>query len=135
MMFVGDLKPGDNAKFTVIRDKQSREISVRIEARTDQVASDNKKLWPGVSVVPLNDQIKQTLELDKNAKGLFVSQVISGSPADIVGLRQGDRITAINGQNINDIASFYKALRDKPAELWFSIVRGESTLETLKFKR
>ena len=135
MMFVGDLKPGDNAKFMVIRDKQSREISVRIEARTDQVASDNKKLWPGVTVVPLNDQIKQTLELDKNAKGLFVSQVISGSPADIVGLRQGDRITAINGQNINDIASFYKALRDKPAELWFSIVRGESTLETLKFKR
>jgi len=134
-MIVGDLKPGDNAKFTVIRDKQQREISVRIETRTDQVASDNKKLWPGVSVVPLNDQIKQTLELDKNAKGLFVAQVISGSPADIVGLRQGDRITAINGQNINDIASFYKALRDKPAELWFGIERGESTLETLKFKR
>jgi len=134
-MIVGDLKPGDNAKFTVIRDKQQREISVRIETRTDQVASDNKKLWPGVSVVPLNEQIKQTLELDKDAKGLFVAQVISGSPADIVGLRQGDRITAINGQNINDIASFYKALRDKPAELWFGIIRGESTLETLKFKR
>jgi Do/DeqQ family serine protease len=134
-MIVGDLKPGDNAKFTVIRDKQQREINVRIETRTDQVASDNKKLWPGVAVVPLNDQIRQTLNLEKDAKGLFVAQVISGSPADIVGLRQGDRITAINGQNISDIASFYKALRDKPAELWFGLIRGESTLETLKFKR
>ena len=134
-MIVGDLKPGDNATFTVIRDRQQKEIRVRIETRTDQVASDNKKLWPGVAVVPLNDQIRQTLDLAKDAKGLFVAQVISGSPADIVGLRQGDRITAINGQNIGDISAFYKALRDKPAELWFGLIRGDSTLETLKFKR
>ncbi|MCL1958207.1 MAG: Do family serine endopeptidase [Spirochaetes bacterium] len=135
-MIVGDLKPGDNAKFTVIRDKQTKEIQVRIETRTDQVASDNKKLWPGVAVVPLNDQIRQSLELDKDAKGLFVVQVISGSPADIVGLKQGDRITAINGTAINDIAAFYKVLREKTnEELWFGITRNDSTLESLKFKR
>jgi len=135
-MIVGDLKPGDNAKFTVIRDKQVKEIQVRIEVRTDQVASDNKKLWPGVTVVPLNDQIRQSMELDKDAKGLFVAQVISGSPADIVGLRQGDRITAINGTAVNDIAAFYKVLREKATdELWFGFIRSESTMESLKFKR
>ena len=135
-MIVGDLKPGDNAKFTVIRDKQTKEIQVRIEVRTDQVASDNKKLWPGVAVVPLNDQIRQSLELDKDAKGLFVAQVISGSPADIVGLKQGDRITAINGTAVNDIAAFYKVLREKTnEELWFGITRNDSALESLKFKR
>jgi Do/DeqQ family serine protease len=135
-MIVGDLKPGDNATFTVIRDKQTRDIQVRIEVRTDQVASDNKKLWPGVAVIPLNDQIRQTMELDKDAKGLFVAQVISGSPADIIGLRQGDRITAINGTAVNDIAAFYRVLREKTnEELWFGLVRSSSAIESLKFKR
>jgi Do/DeqQ family serine protease len=135
-MIVGDLKPGDNAKFTVIRDKQVKEIQVRIEVRTDQVASDNKKLWPGVTVVPLNDQIRQSMELDKDAKGLFAAQIISGSPADIVGLRNGDRITAVNGTAVSDIAAFYKVLREKATdELWFGFIRSESTMESLKFKR
>jgi len=135
-MIVGDLKPGDNAKFTVIRDKQAKEMQVRIEVRTDQVASDNKKLWPGVTVVPLNDQLRQSLELEKDAKGLFVAQVISGSPADIVGLRQGDRITAVNGTAVGDIAAFYKVLREKATdELWFGLIRSDSTLDSLKFKR
>jgi len=135
-MIVGDLKPGDNAKFTVIRDKQAKEMQVRIEVRTDQVASDNKKLWPGVTVVPLSDQLRQSLELEKDAKGLFVAQVISGSPADIVGLRQGDRITAVNGTAVSDIAAFYKVLREKATdELWFGLIRSDSALDSLKFKR
>jgi len=135
-MIVGDLRPGDNASFTVIRDKQTKVIQVRIETRTEQVASDNKKLWPGVTVIPLNDQIRQSLELDKDAKGLFVAQVISGSPADIIGIKQGDRITAVNGVTVNDIAAFYKVLRENTnTELWFGLLRNDSTVESLKFKR
>ena len=135
-LLVGDLKAGDRATFTVIRDRQSREIPVRIEARTDEVAADNRRLWPGVTVIPLTDQIRQNLEIDENARGLFVAQVISGSPADIVGLRQGDLITAINGQSITNIASFFRVLRENTArELWFGIQRGDASLESLRFQR
>jgi len=135
-MLVGDLKAGENAVFTVIRDKQSREIRVRIEERTDEIAADNKKLWPGVTVVPLDDQIRQTLRLDNNARGLFVWQVVAQSPADVVGLRQGDRIVSVNGETVNDLSSFYKVLREKTAnELWFGIIRGEATLESVRFKK
>ncbi|MCL2067312.1 MAG: Do family serine endopeptidase [Treponema sp.] len=135
-MMVGDLKPGDRATFTVIRDRAPRDIQVRIEARSDQVASDNKNLWPGVTAVPLNDQIRDSLSLDKDAGGLYVALVITGSPSDIIGLRQGDRIVSINGENIRDIASYYRLLRERTdSELWFGLIRGESTLETLKFKR
>jgi len=135
-MLVGDLKAGENATFTVIRDKQAREIQVRIEERTDEVASDNRKLWPGVTVVPLTDQLRQTLRLENNARGLYVAQVVSGSPADVVGLRQGDRLVSVNGETVGDIAAFYKVLREKTAtELWFGIIRAEATLESLRFKR
>ena len=57
-MLVGDLRAGETASFTVIRDKASRNMQVRIEERTDEVSSDNRKLWPGVTVLPLSDQVR-----------------------------------------------------------------------------
>ncbi|MDR2798705.1 MAG: Do family serine endopeptidase [Treponema sp.] len=135
-MMVGDIKPGEQAQFTVIRDGASRDFQVRIEVRTDTVAADNKKLWPGVFIVPLSDVIKDNLKLDRNAQGLYVAQVIPETPAAIIGLQRGDRITGINGEPVKDLASFYKNLREKTdRELWFNFIRGDTTLETLKFKR
>ena len=135
-MMVGDLKPGDQAAFTVIRDGAVREIRVRIEARTDQVASDNRKLWPGMYVVPLTDEIKNQLELNKDASGLYVFQITSDSPADIIGMRQGDLVTAVNGENVSDLRTYYRLLRERATgELWFGFTRSGSALESLKFKR
>jgi len=136
-MMVGDLRPGDMAAFTVIRDGQTITVQVRIEVRTDQVAADNRKLWPGVVVMPITDEIRQGLQLDVNTRGLVVAaQVNAGSPADIVGLKQGDIITSINGAAVNDIASFYRVLRERTAsEIWFGIRRGDATLESLRYKR
>jgi len=135
-MLVGDLKAGEIASFTVIRDKQQRKVQVRIEERTDEVASDNRKLFPGITVIPLTDQLKKTLRLEDDAKGLYAHQIISGSPADIVGLKQGDRIISVNGENVPDIMAFYKVLREKTSsELWFGIIRGDSSLESLRYKR
>jgi len=133
---VSDLRAGEIAVFTVIRDRQQMDIRVSIEKRNEQTAADNRGLWPGVTISPLTDQIRQTLNLDRNASGLVVTQIASGSPADVVGLRAGDRIYQINGQPVNDYASFYRVLRERTAsELWFGIYRGDSTLESLRFKR
>ena len=136
VMMVGELKPGDQATFTVIRDGAARDIKVRIEERTNEAAADSKKLWPGVHLVPMSDEMKDTLKLDKNAKGLYVVQVIENSPADIIGLRQGDIIFSLNGETIKDLPAYYKLLREKAGkELWFGFTRSESELETLKYKR
>jgi Do/DeqQ family serine protease len=133
---VGDIRPGDRAAFTVIRDGVSQDIQVRIEARTNEVAADNKKLWPGVYAVTLTDALRTSLELDKNARGLYVAQVIADSPADVIGLKRGDLITGINGEQVKDVAGFYKLLREKTSkELWFEFTRSETPLETLKYKR
>jgi Do/DeqQ family serine protease len=135
-MMVGDIKPGEQAQFTVIRDGVSQSFQVRIEARTDTVAADNKKLWPGLFIVPLSEAIRESLNLDRNAQGLYVAQVMPETPAAIIGLQRGDRITGINGETVRDLASFYKSLREKTdRELWFNFIRGDTTLETLKFKR
>jgi S1-C subfamily serine protease len=135
-MMVGELRPGDRASFTVIRDGRSMDVQVRIEERTEQAASDNKNLWPGVTVIPISDQIREALQFDANVQGLVAIQIIQGSPAEIIGIRRGDRITSINGEKVGDIAAFYKVLREKAgSDLQFGMIRGDSTLESLKFKK
>jgi Do/DeqQ family serine protease len=135
-MMVGDLRPGDQAIFTLIRDGASRDVRVRIETRTDEVAADNKKLWPGVLALPVTDQIRSGFDLAQNVQGIIVAQVISGSPADVVGMRRGDLITEINGEAVRDIRNFYRILREKTGrELWFSFTRGDASLESMKYRR
>jgi len=136
IQIVGDIKPGERAVFTVVRDGASRDFTVTIEARTDVIASENNRLWPGISVIALTDELRESLRLPKDAKGLYVIQVLTETPAAIVGIQRGDRITAINDTPVTDIASFYKVLREKTGrELWFSFIRGENTLDSLKFRR
>jgi Do/DeqQ family serine protease len=133
---VGNIRPGNSAIFTVIRDGSSRDFTVRIETRTDEIAAESKKLWPGVMVVELSDSVRTSLRLDKDAQGLYVVSVIAETPAAIIGLQRGDRITHINDTSIGDLPSFYKVLREQTdRELWFTFIRGDSTLDSVRFRR
>ncbi|GHV76153.1 serine protease [Spirochaetia bacterium] len=136
MLAVGDLKPGERATFTVVRAGVTTDMTVRIEARNNETAAENSKLWPGLVLAPINDAIRSALNLGKDARGLAVIQVIEKSPASVLGLQRGDRITGVNGEKVQDIAAFYRILREKAGkELWFEHIRGDNTLETQKFKR
>jgi Do/DeqQ family serine protease len=133
---VGNIRPGVTATFTLIRGNQPMDVKVKIEKRTDEVAADNKKLWPGVIVMPLTDTIRETMEIDKGAKGLLVANVLPESPAAIVGLQRGDLINSINDMPVYDMNQFYKALRENATkELRFGFVRSGTELESLKFQR
>jgi Do/DeqQ family serine protease len=133
---VGDIKAGERVSFTVFRDGAAQDINVRIEARSEAVAAEGKKLWPGVHVLPLTDNLRTGLKVDNNVQGVIVGQVINESPASIIGLQREDCITAINGEAVRDISAFYRILREKAGkELWFDVTRSGSALETLKYKR
>jgi len=133
---VADIKPGEKTVLTVIRDGVAKDIEVKIEARSDELASQNKKLWPGMVVVSITDDLRTSLNLEKDAKGIVVIQVIPETPSAVLGLQRGDRITAVNDTPVTNTASFYKALREKAGkELWISYVRGTNSLETHKIKR
>ncbi|MDR2553181.1 MAG: Do family serine endopeptidase [Treponema sp.] len=135
-LMVGDLKPGERVTFQVIRDGAQRDVPVRIETRNNDVAAENSRLWPGVYVVPITGTIRETLQLGSSVEGLYVGQVIAKTPAAVVGLLRQDIIIAVNGEKVRDLASFYRVMREKAGrELWFEIKRGDSTLETPRFKR
>ena len=133
---VGNIRPGDSAVFTVIRDRAPVNFTVQVRERTSEAAADSRGLWPGVMLLSLTEDMRSTLELDNSADGLFVAQVIAGTPSAIVGLQRGDRITAVNGAPVDDLLSFYRALREEAGtELWFSFTRGENSLESVRFRR
>jgi len=133
---VGNTKPGETLRITVMRDRSSLDLNVRIEVRTTEGSADSRKLWPGLIVLPLTAELRSSLNLPNDAKGLHVADVTAETPAAIVGIRRGDRITAVNDVPVTDLASFYKALRENTSrELWFSFIRGENNLDSIRFRR
>lgn len=136
ILVVADLAPGQKANFTLIRDGKRQTVVVQIEERKDSVASDAGKLWPGVVVVPLFEEIRKEAKIDAKVTGLFVASAEPKSPAALLQVLRGDVITSVNGVPVQDLRSFYRVLAEKAQkELWFEVVREGTKLETLHFKR
>jgi serine protease Do len=60
----------------------------------------------GIELAPLTPALARQLGLDESTKGVFVGNVLEGSPADKAGLKQGDVITGFAGEKVNDRSSF-----------------------------
>ena len=58
--------------------------------------------WLGVAIQPVDKDMAASLSLDK-AKGALVAQVTPDSPAQKFGLKAGDVITSVNGEEMKDV--------------------------------
>jgi len=133
---VGNIRPGDTAVFTAVRNGASMDFTVRVQERTSDIAADSRRLWPGAMVTFLTEELRSSLNISGDMQGIFVAHVIPETPAAIVGLQRGDRITAINDIPVSDLPSFYRVLGEQAGtELWFSFIRGENSLESIRFRR
>jgi serine protease Do len=60
----------------------------------------------GIQMAPLTPQLARQFGVDPGTKGILVSDVLPGSPADKAGIKQGDVITTFDGEKIHDLPSF-----------------------------
>lgn len=58
--------------------------------------------WLGISVQEITPDIAQAMKLG-NVKGVLISQVFEGDPADKAGIKAGDIVTSINGREIASV--------------------------------
>ncbi len=72
-----------------------------------------KRSWLGVQIQDLDEGVANYFGLDKNAKGVIITNVIEGSPASKANLKPGDIILSINGE----LASSYGKVFSKVANL------------------
>ena len=116
MTVVGGLVAGRTYDFRVLRLGSQRDLSVRIGLRdaADKVAQ-ARNLWPGMTVVDLDDQIRQQADIPAGVVGVVVGAMSSqDAPTAVAGLRPGDVITAVDGRTVRNLMDYYRALDEKP---------------------
>jgi Do/DeqQ family serine protease len=132
---VGYLEAGTTSKFVVIRGgKTLAPISVKIEERSKEVDSQNKKLWPGFIAHPLTDDVKNQLKITDKVSGVVVTSLDSTSPAASLRLQNGDIITAVNGKKVSNVAEFYSELANATRSVNFDLYNSAGTITTGTYK-
>ncbi|MDA3850943.1 MAG: Do family serine endopeptidase [Spirochaetaceae bacterium] len=130
---IGELYPGDNADFQIIRDGQLLQVSALVERRVDedQLGQINPQAWPGINLLPFNEEIQQSLNLSDLAEGPLVDQVYPQTLFQIAGILPGDQILKINGDVILGLQDFYRSIRNNKELLELEIQRGDEVIKIL----
>lgn len=133
---VAELHAGEKANFEFIRAGKKMTATVKIGERQETILNNNAKQWPGLTVIPLNDDIRKELDIkDKKLEGLFVISVIEKSPAAALRLRQNDIITAVNDKSVKTLADFYTAINTTTNKsIWFDVYNDGHIISTGKYK-
>lgn len=71
-----------------------------------------KRAYLGVSLMDLTSELREHYGAPKDA-GVLVSSVEDGSPADKAGLKVGDIVVAIDGNDVDSAGDIRQGLRDK----------------------
>jgi len=118
VFMVGDLPVGKKAAFKLIRNGKNMNLDVLITSRQNQksISEQSRNLWPGISVVPLTEEIRKEMEIASTTKGIVVQSVEPRTPGALAGIKSGDVITTMNGKSVSNLADFYLALNEKANE-------------------
>ncbi|MFW5744282.1 MAG: trypsin-like peptidase domain-containing protein [Spirochaetota bacterium] len=122
---VGGKRPGTDVSFTLIRYGEEREVTITLDEQPPQDELDDpSNLWPGLSVIPVTDEIRQQTGIPSSVEGVIAIRVIAETPVATAGLRRGDVIEDINGNATSDAQSFYRELNEASRGVEFGINRG-----------
>lgn len=87
----------------------------------------------GIMIGPLDEDLRQSLKLSKDAPGILVMDVLEGTPAEKAGFQKYDVIQFLNKEPVLEVPSFrnHIALTPPETEVQIQVLRGEEKL-TLK---
>jgi serine protease Do len=112
--FVASTEIGKKAKLILIRDKKQMEVEVVVGELQDENLKAQKKTEVekdlGLVVQDISAEIAKHLNL-KDKRGVIVTDVLPGSPAQDADVRSGDVIREIGRKPVRSVAEFKAALR------------------------
>ncbi|MDW4499850.1 DegQ family serine endoprotease [Sulfitobacter sp. D35] len=136
---VGNSPVGESVRVVVMRDGQTQTLKVVLGRREDAESDDpevseeeledsaaQSKDMLGLTISPLNSDLREELELDSSVQGLAVTAVDEVSEAFEKGLRIGDVITEAGQQKVTTIAQLeerVQAARDAGRKSILLLVR------------
>lgn len=119
--------PEETVEVEVHRLGASEILRVSTAVRDQDEGSRAQRLWPGLVVQPLSDQIRAQLDLNRRVDGVIVAGVTDDTPAAESGIRRGDVIVAVNGREIASVRDFYERIAAiDTREVQFRVRRGRN---------
>jgi Do/DeqQ family serine protease len=109
---IGDYDPGTKLTFEIYRFGRKKTAQVTIAERTKETSAsiDVIGIWPGIIPAPLTDDVKKTLKIPEEQKGILVETIYPKTPFQLGGLAAGDIIVRINDDTILTLVDFYKMI-------------------------
>jgi serine protease Do len=109
---VANTPPDTDVPMKILRKGQEKVVQVKVaELKEERVAASGGTLEEnlGMTVQELTPEIARSLGVSES-KGLVVTNVDDGTPADEAGLRRGDVIVEVNQKKIENIRDYRAAL-------------------------
>jgi serine protease Do len=136
-LLVAEKSPGSEVHITVIREGKKKELTVTLGDRSQYLdlisegdeGEQEEPLWLGIEVEEIVGQVARRFGLE-GQKGVVVTRVEVGSPADDKGIVEGDVILRIGNQDVDGIEDYgriKRSLEDQKKAVLFLIKRGDQT--------
>jgi len=116
---IGSLRIGDTIKLTVLRDGKSKIFDVKVGAPTADTADAQA---PHPFLVGANMQARE------DGRGVQVTAVQAGSPAQSAGLQAGDVIVSANRVEVRNLEQLKNAAKTSSARLLLRVMRNGAAL-------
>lgn len=113
---VGSMAPGTTVHLKVLRNGQARDMTLTLgeaPAAKGAAASENAEEnspMRGVQVDELTSNVRRELGLGPDVKGVVVTEVPDGSPAQDAGLQRGDVIQQVNRQPVDSVSEYQRLI-------------------------
>jgi serine protease Do len=120
----------------VWRDGKKKKLKITIAERPEDavVAASEPRgdgAWLGLHVSDVSSrEVRQQYNVPRGQKGVIVLEVEEGSPADEAGIREGDIITEVYSNTVEDLDEYLSVadkLKEREAPIAFLVKRGRST--------
>ncbi len=126
---------GSTSDLTYVRSGKPADTSVEIAAAPGASAGQTTEItgntrFAGTSVSVLTPAIAQDMNLPFDSKGVVVTQVAPGSPAEQMGLHKGDIIVSIDNRQINDVGTFKSLVSTRTNGWQIVLQRNGQTIQS-----
>ena len=122
--------PGKEVNVKLVRKKEAMELTVKVGEvpDTNENTITTSTVNIGMSVIEINDSIRNQLRLNKDVSGVIVRSVSRGGVADKAGVTQGDIIAEIDGNSINTQKDYTNAISKlkKDSRVTVIVLRDDS---------
>ncbi len=126
---------GTKVKLEVLRDGKSKSLTIKLgelpsdeKEATARAGGSSSGDLDGLSVAPLDDRMREKLDLGKGQSGVVITRINPGSPAAEAGLRPGDVILEVNRTKVDSVAELKKLYAGAKGNKLLLVQRGGATM-------